>query len=458
MTQLPAWLPPALAYVPQWLDYQMRATEQPGCAVAVAYRGQIVLEAAFGHADIGTGELLTPRHRFRVASHSKSFTAAAIMKLREQGRVKLDDAVGQYVSGLNPEIALATVGQLLSHTAGIVRDGPDCGYWVDRAPFLDETSLRTELSMPPMIDANTRLKYSNHGFGLAGLVIEAITCEPFGLWVQREIVAAARLAETTPDVPLPTDARLARGHGDKALLGRRPVFPGDQPTHALAPATGFVSTAADLAMFFGQLSPNAHTSVLSVASRRELSRPQWKDPWSSLVQNYGLGTISGTFDGWDWFGHSGGFQGYITRTAVIPAQDLTISCLANAVDGMSHAWLDGAMGILKRFQEEGAPSPALADWIGRWWSIWGVTDLVPVGEKVLLASPGMPNPFLKVAQLTVTNRDEARISQAGAFASYGEPARLVRADDGAVREVLIGGSRSVTEAALAEELKERYER
>jgi len=275
MTQLPAWLPPALAYVPQWLDYQMRATEQPGCAVAVAYRGHIVLEAAFGHADIGTGELLTPRHRFRVASHSKSFTAAAIMKLREQGRVKLDDAVGQYVSGLNPEIALATVGQLLSHTAGIVRDGPDCGYWVGRAPFLDETSLRTELSMPPMIDANTRLKYSNHGFGLAGLVIEAITCEPFGLWVQREIVAAARLAETTPDVPLPTDARLARGHGDKALLGRRPVFPGDQPTHALGPATGFVSTAADLAMFFGQLSPNAHTSVLSVASRRELSRPQW---------------------------------------------------------------------------------------------------------------------------------------------------------------------------------------
>lgn len=457
MTDLPAWLPPALTYIPRWLGYQMRATEQPGCTIAIAYRGEVVLEASFGHANIATNEMLTPRHRFRVASHSKSFTAAAIMKLREQGRIKLDDAVGQYVSGLHPRTASATIGQLLSHTAGIVRDGPDCAYWVDRAAFLDEPSLRAELSAPPTIDASTRLKYSNHGFGLAGLVIQAITGEAYGVWVQREIVTAAGLTETSPDVPLPDGAKLARGHGGKAMLGRRLVFPGDQPTHALASATGFVSTASDLARFFGQLSPNAETSVLSIASRREMSRPQWKDPWSPLMQSYGLGTISGTFDGWDWFGHSGGFPGYITRTAVAPAHDLAISCLTNAVDGMSHTWLDGALGILKRFQEDGAPAPALKDWTGRWWSLWGATDLVPVGDKVLLASPGMPNPFLKAPELTVGDPDEARVSQAGAFASFGEPARLVRGDDGAVSEVLIAGGRSVAEAALAAELVGRYE-
>ena len=138
-------------------------------------------------------------------------------------------------------------------------------------------------------------------------MIEAITGEPYGVWVQREIVDAAGLLETTPDAPVPNGATLARGHGGKALLGRRLVFPGDQSTHALASATGFVSTAADLARFFGQLSPNAERSVLSVASRREMSRPQWKDPWSPLAQSYGLGTISGSFDGWDHFGHSGGF-------------------------------------------------------------------------------------------------------------------------------------------------------
>ena len=457
MTDLPAWLPPALDYIRDWLSYQMRITEQPGCAIAVVWRGQVVMEAAFGHADLAADEALTPRHRHRVASHSKTFTATAMMKLREQGRVSLDDPAGKYVSGLHPEIAKATVAQLLSHTAGVMRDGPDCAYWVDRAPFLDDAGLRTELALAPAIEAGVRLKYSNHGFGLAGLVIEAITGEPYDVWVKREVVDAADLTETTPDVPLPAGAPLARGHGSKALLGRRLVFAGDQSTGALASATGFVSTAADVAKFLAQLSPSAPTSLLSVASRREMSRPQWKDRWGAVDQSYGLGTISWSFDGWEGFGHSGGFQGYITRSVVIPEQDLAISCLTNAVDGASHGWLDGAMAILKRFQTAGAPAADLKDWTGRWWSVWGPSDLVPAGDRVVVASPALMNPLAKMPELTVTGVDEAVISYAGGFGSFGEPAALVRDSSGAVVEVRMGGSRLMSEADLTAELLERYE-
>jgi len=457
MSRQPPWLAPALAYIPQWLGHQMRITEQPGCAIAIVYQGKVVLEAAFGHADLGKGEALTPRHRFRVASHSKSFTAAGIMKLHEQRRLKLDDAAGQYVEGLHPAIASATIAQLLSHTAGIFRDGTDSAYWVDRAPFSNEARLRRDLKLPPAIDANTRLKYSNHGFALAGLVIEAITHEPFVAWIAREIVGPAGLAETTPDVPLPTKAKLARGHGSKALLGRRLVFPGDQPTHALAAATGFVSTAADLAKFFAQLSPHAKTSVLSVASRREMSRPQWQDAYSALPLSYGMGTISGTLDGWSWFGHSGGFQGYITRSVVVPSEDIAISLLTNAVDGQSHFWLDGALQILKRFKAEGAPTRATKDWSGRWWTVWAATDLVAMGDKVLLANPDWPNPFLKVPELAITGCDEARIAQAGSFHSYGEPVRRVRGKDGKVKELRVAGGKALPESALAKEVIARYE-
>src|ERR1700690_4261770 len=98
----------------------------PAAVFAVAHRGELAHERAYGVADIGTGEPLTPRHRFRVASHSKTFTSAGVMKLREQRRLKLDDAVGQHVKGLHPGIASATIAQLLSHTAGIFRDGTDC--------------------------------------------------------------------------------------------------------------------------------------------------------------------------------------------------------------------------------------------------------------------------------------------------------------------------------------------
>jgi len=456
VAETPAWLDAALAYVPRWLGYQLRLTEQPGCSVAVAHGGEVVFEQAFGSANLDAGEALTPRHRFRVASHSKSFTAAGVMKLREQGRLKLDDAVGQSVSGLHPDVAAATIAQALSHTAGVFRDGVDNGYWSGRAPFSDAARIRADLALAPIIPAGTRLKYSNHGFALAGLVIEAITGEPYRVWIEREVVAAAGLGETASDTPLAGAAPLAAGHSGKALLGRRLVFPGDQPTHALAAATGFVSTAADLARFFSQLSPAADRSFLTAASRREMSRPQWRDPHAAAPRSYGLGTIHGEVDGWAWFGHSGGFQGYITRTSVVPALDLAVSVLTNAVDGPAEIWMEGVLQILKRFEAEGAPSAAVADWSGRWWGVWGAVDLVAMGQTVLMAAPGLANPFLKVPELTVDAPDAARITRAGAFASFGEPVRRLRGAAGEVVAIDSAGTRLLPEAELAAELGGRY--
>ena len=78
------WLGAALDYIPRWLEHQMRISRQPGCVTAIAHNGKLVLERAYGFANLKRGVALTPRHRFRVASHSKSFTAAGILKLREK--------------------------------------------------------------------------------------------------------------------------------------------------------------------------------------------------------------------------------------------------------------------------------------------------------------------------------------------------------------------------------------
>jgi CubicO group peptidase (beta-lactamase class C family) len=148
MARLPKdkWLSAAIDYIPAWIDLQLRASGQPGCVVAIAFKDRILLEQAFGCADLSTGEKLTPRHRFRVASHSKSFTAAGVMKLREQGRLKLDDPVGDYVGDLSPGIARATIGQVLSHSAGITRDGPDCGQYEGRRPYLSAREVLSDLA------------------------------------------------------------------------------------------------------------------------------------------------------------------------------------------------------------------------------------------------------------------------------------------------------------------------
>jgi D-alanyl-D-alanine carboxypeptidase len=455
------WIGAALDYIPRWLEYQMRLSEQPGCVIAIAYKGKLVLEQAFGHADLAQGIALTPRHRFRVASHSKSFTAAGVLKLREQGRLKLDDQVGKFVSGLHPKVASATMSQLLSHTAGLIRDGFDAGQWSDRRAFLNEAELRADLADGPTIDANTRLKYSNHGYGLVGLAIEAITGESYVDWIAREIVAASMLERTTPDAPIADGLPFARGHSAKLPLGYRVVIPGDNVTHALAAATGFVSTAGDLARFFASLSPESKKSVLSVASRREMWRRQWRDAHSSIERWYGLGTISGSVGDWDWYGHSGGFQGTITRTLCVPAKDLTVSVLTNAGDGLSHGWLDGALHILRGYELHGAPSRAVASWAGRWWSLWGAIDLLPVNSKVLAANPALPNPIMDASEIEPVGRprdgvQKGRIVLAGAFASHGEAARLRRDKAGRATELWLGGIQLRQESKAAKELANRY--
>jgi CubicO group peptidase (beta-lactamase class C family) len=449
------WLGAALDYVPQWLEYQMRAMEQPGVAVAIAERGKLVFEAAYGAADLGKGTRLTPRHRFRVASHSKSFTAAGIMKLREAGKLGLDDSVGRYVKGLHPAVAKATLAQLLSHSAGIIRDGTDSGQWQDRRGFLNEAELRAELAARPVLDANTRFKYSNHGFGLIGLVIEAVTGEPYARWIQREIVVPSGLEETTPDWPVSRRVPFARGHSGKVLLGKRAVIPGENPTNALAAATGFISTAGDLARFYAVLDPAAKGGVISAASRRELVRKQWRCPHSELERWYGLGITHGRVGDWEWFGHGGGFQGYITRTSMLPAQGLSVSVLTNAADGLAHQWGDGVIQILRAFKRHGSPSAKVRSWTGRWWSLWGAADLVPMGDKVLVGAPGFFNPFMDASELAVTGRDRARISLANGYASHGEEVRRIRRS-GKVAEIWFAGSRVLPERQVAAEMRRRY--
>jgi CubicO group peptidase (beta-lactamase class C family) len=456
-TCMEPWLRAAMDYIPRWMEMQMRATERPGASLAINHRQRTVLELALGHADVPARKRLTARHRFRIASHSKSFTAAGILKLREQGLLQLDDPVGRHVDGLHPHLAQATLAQLLSHSAGTTRDGPDAGQFQDRRPFLHRHELLAQLAQAPPIEPNSRFKYSNHGFALLGMVIEARTGQAYADWMQRAIIDAAGLHETQADASADTAKQLARGHSGKLLLGRRVVVPGDQSTHALAPAAGVVSTAADVASFYAQLLPDARRSVLSVASRREMLRRHWAVPHSTVPLGYGLGVMHGSYQGWEWFGHTGGLQGFVSRSVVLPAQALSVSVLCNSIDGLSWPWVDGVLQILQTFERHGAPTAATRAWAGRFWSLWGPTDLVPMRDRVFAIAPALSLPFTDATELTPIGKDSALMSQANGYASFGEEARLVHTASGAIKELWLGGSRNVPEAVAARTLRRRYE-
>ena len=172
------WLHAAIDYIDMWIEFQMRQTDQPGCVIAIAKGPDVVHEKAFGVADIDTGERLTERHRFRVASHSKTFTAAGILKLKEQGRLRLEDAAGSFPHRAQSgdrcrhdrSACFARRRTVARHRRRrlFCRPASVSFGWRPVAATADAACHRPGL----------RAKYSNLAYGLLGLVIEAVARSP----------------------------------------------------------------------------------------------------------------------------------------------------------------------------------------------------------------------------------------------------------------------------------------
>ena len=451
------WLRSAIDYIGSWIEFQHTTIQQPGVIIAFAHRGEIVAEHAFGLANLDTGEKLTPRHRFRIASHSKSFTSAGIMKLREQRKLRLDDTVGQYVAGLHPRVAETTIAQVLSHSAGLTRDGANSGQFIDNRPYLNARRVARGIEAADRDRAGDALQILQPRLWPARPRHRSrVRRSPTRAWIKREIIEPAGLRETEPDAPLPKGASFARGHTRKVPLGERCVIPGDNPTHAMASATGFVATA-------GRYGPLLRAACAQCQEERALSRkPPRNDPditGASRRASRPITALASTpakptaGTGSAMAAH---FQGYISRTCSIPACELAISILSNSIDGAAPFWMDGAMQILRVFRTRGAPDRRVRDWNGRWWTIWGATDLVPAGNRVLVANPQFINPFMDAAEIEVTGRDTGKLAWAAGYSSHGEPVRRVRDARGKVSDIWIAGANIKPEPVVAREIARRY--
>src|SRR5579859_7313846 len=108
-----------IAYVDQWLAYRREFRDIPGLVVAIRHHGELLLSKAYGCANLENNVAMTTGHLFRIASHSKTFTATAIMQLVEHDRLRLDDRASATLPWLSSDI---TIRQLLNHTSGKSND------------------------------------------------------------------------------------------------------------------------------------------------------------------------------------------------------------------------------------------------------------------------------------------------------------------------------------------------
>ena len=132
----------SLHLINNWLDYQVYIKEIPGLAVGIAVEDELIFKKEYGYANLEKKEKLTDRHLFRIASHSKLFTATAIMILYHEGKLSIDDKVSKYLpwfqSVQDKQLELIRIRHILTHSSGITRDG-NTGHWLNfKFPTLEE--------------------------------------------------------------------------------------------------------------------------------------------------------------------------------------------------------------------------------------------------------------------------------------------------------------------------------
>ena len=268
-------------------------------AIGVAADSQLGWSGASGLAPDGRTPL-TGASPFAIASVTKTFTAAIVMQLAEEGRVRLDAQVTDYLPGLSVADGV-TVRQLLSHTSGIADLLEPMRDRLNAEPSRIWTPAEVVAQVgPPRFAPGTDWGYSNTNYVIAGMLIEAVTGNSFGLELERRITGPLALVRT----------RIPPGPDFGYMLGA-------SWTSAFSTSAALVSTATDLVRWGDALYSGA---FLRPGSLRQML--------AFSDDGYGLGTEHYLVRGEEGYGHSGLLRGYTTLLIHLPDSDLTIAVLA----------------------------------------------------------------------------------------------------------------------------------
>jgi CubicO group peptidase (beta-lactamase class C family) len=410
-----------------------REKRAPSVAAAVLRDGELIWETAVGAADVDAGLDTTPDTQYRLGSITKTFTAAAIMQLRDAGKLDLEDTLDRHLDGV---AYTPTIRRLLSHVSGLQRETQDDSWLTQRFAEPDElleTLAQAELVLPP----GARFHYSNLAFALLGIVVERASGVPYPEYVRERLCKPIGLARVTFE-PEPPAA--------KGYLGQ-PYADGvwdsiEVETGAWAAAGQLWGTAADVCRW-GAFLADPDESVLAAPSAEEMRTVQAIADHERWLAGYGLGLGLQRDGDRILAGHGGSMPGFIA-TLVFSAKEKVV---AAALTNENEADLtELGTGLLGATVDEW---PVAAE-------AWRVGE--PPPEEVL---PLLGIWFMEAAQLVFRWRDgklEARFEglpdwrpssiferetddrwRTVSGPEHGEALRIVRGADGAIASLVWAG-------------------
>ena len=298
---------------------EQREKRLPSVAAAVLRDGEVIWETTVGVADVEAGAEPTPDTQYRLGSITKTFTAAAIMQLRDAGKLDLEDTLDRHVDGVAHR---PTIRRLLSPASGLQRETQDDSWLTLRFAQPDElleTLAQAELVLP----SGARFHYSNLAYALLGIVVERASGMPYKDYVRERLCEPIGLTRVSFE-PEPPAAKgyLAQPYADGvwATVGVE--------TGAWQSAGQLWGTAGDVCRW-GAFLADPDESVLASSSAEEMRTVQAIDDHERWLSGYGLGLVLRRDGDRILAGHSGSMPGFIAQLVFSPKERVVAAALTN---------------------------------------------------------------------------------------------------------------------------------
>ena len=285
----------------------------PGLVLVAVKDGRVIYAKGFGVSSVETNTPVTPDSVFRLGSTTKMFVAAAAVKLSEQGKLRLDAPVGNYVPGLTEKVAKLTPHLLLSHTSGLMDETKMYGSHDDEALARNVASWKDDVFFT---EPGRIYSYSNLGFVLIGRLIEVVKGQPFADAMEELIFRPLDMKRTTFRPTMAMTYPLAVGHTAEGSVSRPAA------DHAgYWPAGSLFTSGNDFARFV--------IAFLNADVPSILARPNVEVPGIAGGRQYGYGLEISTSRGTRIVEHGGSRAGYRSHMMMAPEYKTGVIVLCN---------------------------------------------------------------------------------------------------------------------------------
>ena len=334
---------------------QMEELRIPGAVLVVVKDGNVLLAKGYGYANREKKTPVEPEKTlFYLASVTKTFTATAVMQLVEAGQLDLHRDVNRYLSNFQLENSFTepvTLAHLLTHTAGF--DDKNIGYVARTASETIPLGDYLASAMPPRVMPPGRvISYSNHGFGLAGHLVELVSGVPYSQYIEKNILGPLGMTRSTARVPPPPELAPDLAAGYRFDFRDGELRPQPLGYRNLSPAGSISATGADIARFMIAHLQNGRygkARILTERTTREMHRQQFTH--HPHLPGFAYGFYERFHNNVRILEHAGGYIGFATLLVLLPEENVGVFVAGNSTNSGLH------YQFLRQFLDHYYPAP-----------------------------------------------------------------------------------------------------